>query len=486
MTLILMPSELQVHILTYLRALDLSAVQQTCTYYNNSDLVDAVVTHMMYHVYTPELTQGVNASGRYTLGNLRNMELTVIARLLSSPEPKTGFYVSKSWIKKTLLWLDMVNSASPRKKLTKKQFRQRQRQLSDINPPWPNVNSDLLCTHQNLQRCGVKSARSRRRLMDKQAWKILKKLYPDSTQLESVQGECLHCLVETETQKRIEHDALEEAKLERKKPLDNFHVRRLYTRTRGVPTHCVKSDDTEGRRNAFPLTEGKYHIIPRAWCHQWRRYIKTGEGGMPPPPEASVLLCDAHSLALLPPHLEAYLDGQTSHLLATTTRGVDVLSPRHAAPGIPPVGVRPNMDAATVNALMVAGISPAELATQQMAMLQLEQQQQRLIQVPLTPTRSQEANPNDLLDRENHIVVELVTDNEWIALQETGCWPRQHSNFFVSITVTETGKCTLSTVLCQNCDTSGSASLSCFSVKNRARGWVAKSTEKPRAPALEF
>jgi hypothetical protein len=439
---------------------------------------------MMYHVYTPEYSKGVNASGTYTLGDLRNMELTVVARLLSSPEPKTGFYVSKSWIKKTLLWLDKVNSAPP-KKLTKKQVRQRQRRLSDIIPPWPNANSDILCTHQNLQRCGVKSARSRRRLMDKQAWKILKKLYPDSTQLESVQGECLQCLVETETQKRSEQDTLEQAKLERKKPLDNFHVRRLYTRTRGVPTHCVKSD-TEDRTNTFPLVEGTYHIIPRAWCHQWRRYIKTGEGVVPPPPNGSVLLCEAHQLALLPPHLEAYLDGQTSQLLATS-RGADVLSPRHAAPGIgPPVGVRPNMDAATVNALMVAGISPAELATQQMAMLQLEQQQQRQIQAPLTPIRAQETDQNELLDRENHTVVELVTDDEWIALQETGCWPCQRSNFFVSITVDESGKCTLSTVPCQNCDTSGSASSSCFSVKNRARGWVAKSTEKPRAPALEF
>lgn len=325
--------------------------------------------------------------------------------------------------------------------------------------------------------------------MDKQAWKILKKLYPDSTQLESVQGECLQCLVETETEKRIELDVLEQGKLERKKPLDNFHVRRLYTRTRGVPTHCVKSDNTEDRTNAFPLVQGKYHIIPRVWCHQWRRYIKTGEGGMPRPPEASVLLCDAHSLALLPPHLEAYLDGQTSQLLmASNTREVDVPSPRHAFPGTgAPVGVRPNMDAATVNALMAAGIPPAELATQQMAMLQLEQQQHRDIQVPpVTPTRAQEATAHELLDRENHVVVELVTDDEWIALQETGCWPRQHSNFFVSITVAESGKCTLSTIPCQNCDNSGSASLSCFSVKNRARGWVAKSAEKPRAPALEF
>jgi hypothetical protein len=127
-------------------------------------------------------------------------------------------------------------------------------------------------------------------------------------------------------------------------------------------------------------------------------------------------------------------------------------------------------------------------------MLQLEQQQhrqqqqqQRQVQGPLTPTRAQDANPNELLDRENHMVVELVTENEWMALQETGCWPRRHSSFSVSITVTgESGKVSLSTVACQQCDTSGSATSPCISVKNRTRGRMPKSAEKPRVPAVEF
>ena len=309
-----------------------------------------------------------NVPFRYTLGHLRSIELTVVARVLSLPEPKTGYFVSKSWIKKTLLWLEKVNEqpmhyvdnaagaatstasslSSPKKKLTKKQQRQRNRRLSDVSAPWPNVNSDILCEHQNLQRSGAKVARSHRKLMDKKSWKILRKLYPDSTQLESVTGECLQCLMETETARKDDQDRLEQQKLQRKQPLSNPHVRRFYTRTRGVPYHCLVEnndsgdddnngkDDDDGQsikkkdaddddddddggggkmcvnggrtqrgsssssNECCPLTSGTYVILPRSWCHQWRRYIKTGEGSMPLPPESSALLCDAHKMAVLP------------------------------------------------------------------------------------------------------------------------------------------------------------------------------------------
>ena len=54
--------------------------------------------------------------------------------------------------------------------------------------------------------------------MDKQAWKVLKRLYPDSVQLEATVG-CLLCTVEAETAKKAENDKKEEEKANRKKPL---------------------------------------------------------------------------------------------------------------------------------------------------------------------------------------------------------------------------------------------------------------------------
>jgi len=215
--------------------------------------------------------------------------LAVVAHVLSLPEPKSGYFVSKSWIQKTLLWLEKVNDTTneavsqqsrgtPKKKLTKKQQRQRARRLSDVSAPSLNANSDIVCEHQNLQRSGAKAARSHRRLMDKKSWRVLKKLYPDSTQLDSVQGECLQCLMEQQTFQKQQQDELEKAKQERKQPLSNFHIRRFYTRTRGVPYHCLKDNTTSNTAstNSCPLSPGTYVILPRAWCHQWRRYMKTG------------------------------------------------------------------------------------------------------------------------------------------------------------------------------------------------------------------
>jgi hypothetical protein len=201
----MIPSELHVNILTYLRAYDLVSVQLTCQSFHDRHLIHAIVHHTANHVYPPELTQGfdtplvaANPVGPlYTYENLKNMEMLVVARVLSRPEPPTGYYVSKSWCKAALRWLEVqqeqhqaMASKKP-KKLSKKQQRLRNRRLSDASPPWPNVNSDLLCPHSNLQRCGTKASRARRRVLDKQAWKVLKRLYPDSKPLESVEGECL-------------------------------------------------------------------------------------------------------------------------------------------------------------------------------------------------------------------------------------------------------------------------------------------------------
>jgi hypothetical protein len=90
------------------------------------------------------------------------------------------------------------------------------------------------------------------------------------------------------------------------------------------------------------------------------------------------------------------------------------------------------------------------------------------------------------LDSENHVVVEIVPDDEWRALQETKSWPQQH-HFSVSFTVVdeedddgdeeEEGHCrrrhvSFSTLPCRDCDASGKASSSNLSLKTRARGLV--------------
>jgi hypothetical protein len=120
----------------------------------------------------------------YTYEMLRNMEMLVVARVLSRPEPPvhertTCFYVSKSWCRAALRWLEVQeeerkeqeerrraaheaklaifatpksgkgghgkgHGSSAKKKLSRKEQKQRDRRMSDSMPPWSNINDDIV------------------------------------------------------------------------------------------------------------------------------------------------------------------------------------------------------------------------------------------------------------------------------------------------------------------------------------------------------
>ena len=446
-----LPSDLLVNILTFLRAYDLSALHQTCRTFASKSLVHKVIKETAERVYPAELTKGFELEGcEYTFESLRNMEWLVVARVLSRPEPsRGGFYVSKSWCKTALKWLEVqqeeqkqrsdASTKKNQKKMSKKKIRVRNRRLSDVSPPWPNVNSDLMCCHDKLQHCpSTRNARGRRRLLDKQAWKVLKKLYPDSVSMDTESGECLQCRVEGETAKLELKQREEQEKEERRKPLASSVVRGVYTRTRGVPTQSMVSEG--------PLLPGLYHVLPRAWLHSWRRYLKTGDGDAPRAPDASDLLCYEHRLPLIPPHLEAYLYGETSHLWATKAE-VAASSPEATntaasrSPAGLPVGMNP-VDTETWNALRAAGISQQELDAQRALSLAVLR--------PQTTPRPAVSN-NEVLDMENSVVVEILTDEEFTALEKL--WPDIQPTFDLRFSVGGDDIC-WSTLPCRACDPS--------------------------------
>jgi hypothetical protein len=609
-----LPKELHVRILSCLRADCLAKVQLTCRSFNSPDLVHSIVTFASEYVYPPEMTTGfekqpigsavVSPNPSYTTKNkktvmmkpledssqthftfehLRNMELLVIARVLSSPEPSVGFVVSKSWCKSALKWLEVQQEdrCTPSKKTkgSKKNVRTRQRHLSENVVLCPNVNSDITCPHDQLQHLNNnKSARARRRLLDRKAWKILKTLYPESTPLESVFGECVLCLAEAETTKKNKIDEKENEKLRRKLPLADPHLRRFYTRTRGVPEDCIRTSCISRDNNASdtksdchdanfesdedtkmaerprssngivdfkrittscPLINGSYYILPRSWCHGWRRYMKTGEGELMkitqrgydsnsrntcafPPPDAAGLLCDAHSIALLPPHLESYLFDDVMYINGSCCFDQKQLLRRsstndyagasreplnsHPAPASLPsslptlvTGQGPTED--SINAMRLAGLSEQEVNTQLSAMRNFEQQQLRSLEqeneivdetsngvVSFERRRLSDSFSNsELLDRENHAVVEIVTKDEFRALER--CWPGT-TLFALRVTVSDSTSLLATSVhfntpICRECDVTGRQCS--VVIKNRARGWLRKSSEKARAPAsLEY
>jgi hypothetical protein len=452
--LITIPQELQVNFLSYLRAFDMASVQQTCRFYAAPPLMDAIVRHVAERVYPAELSEGYDRqpvqfqreANLLTVEHLRNMELVVIARVLSRPEPAsgTGYVVSKSWCKAALKWLEgyeqqrQQQAQQSKKKLNRKQ-RVRNRRLSDVSPPWPNCNADILCAHANLICMSNKSARARRKLIDRQSWKAISNLYPDSTPLESLVGECIMCRSEALTAKQ-EADLKDQMELQRrKKPLDRPVIRQFYTRTRGVPTQAVKQGDSGAA--GCPLEDGVYYILPRVWCQGWRRYIKTGEVGghvgssislpkaasasdpLPPAPDTTCLLCAAHRLPLFPAHLEAYLYRHTDTLFpnSSATEGDDAAAPEAAAAAparAVPVGQVEPVDQSILQALQAAGLSPAEVARQLQAMRILEHE--RLNNASLNVGGGAAASASYYSPPDDW--VEILTREEYTTLLEEQRW----------------------------------------------------------------
>jgi hypothetical protein len=65
-----------------------------------------------------------------------------------------------------------------------------------------------------------------------------------------------------------------------------------------------------------PLLPGLYNIIPKKWLQSWRRYIKDVTITSLPYLDCTVLLCQSHSLLVIPPHLTEYLLGIKKTLLS--------------------------------------------------------------------------------------------------------------------------------------------------------------------------
>ena len=169
--------------------------------------------------------------------------------------------------------------------------------------------------------------------------------------------------------------------------------------------------------------------------------------------------------------------GETSSLFASTKDGKNdgssspspvLTSVATSSVAIPrsPVGVQPILDIEMINALMAAGISRTEAATQHTVMMRLQAENQR-VEEPSSPAFSlkRRESLNELLDRENHVVTELVTHEEWLALQES--WPKQISTYSMCVTVDNDGSFAFSTLPCRECDPTGLCfGASCASMKN--------------------
>ncbi|KAL7530438.1 hypothetical protein ACHAWF_003374 [Thalassiosira exigua] len=333
----------------------------------------------------------------------------------------------------------------------------------EIRRPGVNQRTYLPCEHGSIKQCSTKSSRARCRVLDKQPWRVLKRLYPESVPLDTDGAGCLLCVAEAETVKRAESDRKEEEKADRKKPLGCPLVWGFYTRgSPRIPPNGGPGARAGERPVPLPLDDSSCPLTPG--------------GGPIPAPDASEVLCDAHNLPLVPPHLEAFLRGESGTLLGGNSGTAGGNSDEGSAPvpvdaaAAAPVGSRcpaPRVGpdcAEMLRALRAAGLSESELRAQRAAMAWMEEGLRRVsIRERERPQPShQPAVTNEQLDRENRIVVEVLTDEEVGAWAWEKWWP-QHCTYTLRFVIVEGGARGSTVILwstspCRECDPSSRSS----------------------------
>jgi len=257
----------------------------------------------------------------------------------------------------------------------------------------------------------------------------------------------VHCVLEVQERLKMEDLKKKNEMKDRRKPLSCPIVRCFYTRSGGVPNNrLVQRAPTSlfesMKLTAFneflcPLLPGIYHTLPRSWCHNWRRYLKNKEAPWPSAPDPGASLCDGHQLPLVPPHLERFLNGEAQALLDVANNESTIRE--------------------EVRTLQLESPRPAAVVGRTMS-----------------SPEAIRADINAQLDRENKVVVEILTDEEFTALERW--WPEFHSSYALKFAVSETesgsSEIVWSTLPCRECDPSSRVDDIC--VRNRCRSWASK------------
>ena len=247
-----------VAILEYLRATDLATVREVDKEIFHKSRVSTAVKFQIEHIYDVTFSpmaekRLVNIPGspigspgycnhEFGCDLLYVREIKSILTALTSPVPMNGkgYWVSTSWLanaKKYFEALNLPDIAGGRKAGAKKMSKIRQRRGSDSLPPWPSMNADIVCTHQNL--AVAKSSKAKRRLIDGKYWHFLRKFYPVGPEFKSRTVDCCFCCARDVEKKALATLKKEEGLRVRRfgclsGPLESVSLRR-----NGVPSHLL-------------------------------------------------------------------------------------------------------------------------------------------------------------------------------------------------------------------------------------------------------
>jgi hypothetical protein len=232
-----------------------------------------------------------------------------------------------------------ADNISPRKK-TKSTPRKTKPRV-EIGKPDSCINGDLVCCHGGLSL--QKAPGCKRKVIDRRAWSMLRRYFKQGPEYKFPQAtECVICNEEHQEYKTNLAERKEAEILFRRKEFLTETLSDLCTRKSGVPNHCTiyqwasyidALDDLDengleevgatleslGLSSNRPLIPGFYNLVPRLWLRTFRRFMKDPTVEMLPQLDCSRLLCHAHGLLVIPPHLEDYLVGIRRGLLNNIT-----------------------------------------------------------------------------------------------------------------------------------------------------------------------
>lgn len=350
-----LPDEKVIDILSYLRSIDLCSCAESSKYLFSGSRISKAIELSLSMYGIPILRKNDDEFLKPELLYIHEMKSIIAA--VSAPQSLYGYWISSSWIANAKKYYETL-SIPDGKKSSKKQTKIRLRRGSDALPPWPAINTDITCRHGCLALTA--GPRAKRKVIEKKHWKILRKFYPCGAEFSLRVPNCPACeelIVSSKSSENLKREIeLKARQIESTDPLFAVFARRC-----GVPSTCLRLTGEEAASlyeatstsappldewsclactsfNPFaeeichccqtvrtvhaeavlltrPLRTGIYNIVPRYWLKSWRQYIKDPSVQCLPCFDCTSLLCYAHGLLVVPPHVDEYIRGIRRTLL---------------------------------------------------------------------------------------------------------------------------------------------------------------------------
>ena len=256
-----LPEENLIQIMSYLRATDLSSCCLVDKSIFQKERIKEAIKYqftVIYASYTSQSHENLfkKENIQFRPDYLYILEIKAILQALTSPSPLSGkgYYISTSWIANARKYYESLtlpqinnNNSQMKKSQTKKSQKIRSRRGSDALPPWPNINIDITCCHNNLSIVNRINPKTNRKLINTNYWKLLNNKYCNTNSYKyTITKECFECsnMLESETKSFKSMLISNNKETQISNPYKTIHplLHSFYRRKNGVPNQCINKN----------------------------------------------------------------------------------------------------------------------------------------------------------------------------------------------------------------------------------------------------